>query len=113
MVEPDAGVPHGVPEGVGDGGDLRPALVDQDEVEIAVGRELAAPEAADGDQRHPVGAGLRRGAAPLLLGRWGAGDRIGEQTAQPRVERLDALGPGQAGQCRQVEHESPSMEPSG
>src|SRR5204862_2969360 len=50
VVEPDARVPDGVPEGAGHITDVPSTPVNQDDVDVAARRELAAPIPADGDQ---------------------------------------------------------------
>ena len=55
MVEADALVPHRVPHGVGDATDVPPPVVDEDDVEVAVGAELASPVPTHGDKGDPVG----------------------------------------------------------
>ena len=59
VVEGDALVPHRVPDPVGGGGDVLAALVDQHDVEVAVGAELAPAVATDGHQRHTPGCHRR------------------------------------------------------
>ncbi|MCP9971148.1 hypothetical protein LUX57_43420 [Actinomadura madurae] len=59
VVEPGPGVPDRVPDAVGEGGDAGQAAVQQDEVEVAAGGQLAAGVAAD---RHE-GDAVRDGAA--------------------------------------------------
>jgi hypothetical protein len=50
VVETDAFVPHGVPDGVGHDADVAPAFVHEHHVEIAARTELAPAVAAHGHQ---------------------------------------------------------------
>ena len=51
VVEGDALFPDRVPDAARELVDVAPVAVDQDDVEVAAGRELGAPVAADGHQR--------------------------------------------------------------
>jgi hypothetical protein len=73
MVEAKARVPDWVPHGVRDRRDVRDAVVDQDEVEIAVRGGLAPTQAA---YRYECKAGP-----------------IWQQRGQPTVEQLGAFKP--------------------
>ena len=79
-VEGQARVPDGIPETRGDGADVAPAPVHEDEVDVAVRAELAPAEGADGDQAH------------ALL--------VTQQAGQPRLDQ-GGVGPaeGAAGQA--------------
>ncbi len=82
VVEGEALVPDGVPEAVGDGGDLGRAggaVVQEQDVEVAAGGELAAPVAADGDERDAPG-GAQETAEPAVgdAGQAGAPGRAGQ-----------------------------------
>jgi hypothetical protein len=110
VVQPQAGVPHGVPEGVGERGDLGTPVVDQHEVQVAEGRRLAPAQAADGDQREPFGPAARRGGAASPTRRRCPGHRVGEQAAQPLVQHRHPFGAGQAGQRVEIEHPFPLEE---
>ena len=54
MIELPAGVPDRVPDLVGDLHHVGPAVVQHHDVEVAARAHLAAPVAADGDQRDAV-----------------------------------------------------------
>ncbi len=73
VVEADAFVPHRVPDGIGDATDVPATLVDQHDVEVAVGAELAASVSPHGDEhdstRIPVGGLLEQARQPLVGGR--------------------------------------------
>ncbi len=70
VVELDPLVPHRVPDGVGDLGDVAPAGVDEHHVEVAERRQLAPSVPTHGDQRQALGRAL---------------GRPGEQPGQPPV----------------------------
>jgi hypothetical protein len=61
VVEPDPGVPQRVPELVGDPVDVLAPVVQQHEIEVRPGGQLAAAERPDGHQRGPVGEPDRGG----------------------------------------------------
>ncbi len=109
VVQPQPGVPDRVPDRVGEGGDLRPAVVDEHEVQVTVGWQLPAAQAPDGHQGEPVGAGAGRRAAAAPLRRRGPPDGVGEELPQPGVERRHALLAGHPRQALQVRHVSPSV----
>ena len=69
VVQPEPGVPHRVPEPVGERRDILARRVQQQQVQVAAGRELAPAVPADGDE----GSARRRAACE------------GEQPAQPLV----------------------------
>ncbi len=80
VVEGDAQVPDRVPDGVregGEGGRVRLAVVQQEQVEVAARGEFAAPVAADGDEggaAHPgTGGGGREEAGEPVVGEAGEG----------------------------------------
>jgi hypothetical protein len=75
VVEAQPGVPDGVPEGGRDPVDAGRAVVQQHQVEVAVGGAVAPAQATDRDQADP-------------------GQVAGEQRGQPRVERCRPVGPG-------------------
>jgi hypothetical protein len=54
MVEAHPLVPHRVPDGVGDGTDVPASLMDEDDVEVGAGPELAAAVATHSHQSEPV-----------------------------------------------------------
>jgi hypothetical protein len=78
-------VPQRIPERTGDRLDVVGPLVDQEEVEIAVGTQLAAPVAAHRDERHVV-------AMP---------DGVGVEGSQPGIDRI-AQGCGEHTPCEAV-----------
>ena len=109
VVEPAPGVPQRVPERAAELAQVDAVLVDEHHVEVGVGRELAAPVAADRDQGHPgggpCGGGVRLAAE--LVGRGGPGlalccghacgpERVGAIRARTRPARR--CGP--ARRCR-------------
>ncbi len=84
VVEGEAEVPDGVPDAVGEGGDgarVGAAVVEEQQVEVAAGRQFAAAVAADGDQ----------GDAPCRAGS-GVGGARGEEAVQPAVRQLGERG---------------------
>ena len=83
VVEAQAGVPDRVPDAVGERGRRRrPAVVQQDQVEVAARGELAAAVAADRDQRDP-GAGADAASACAQPSARSA--RVGVRAAQVRA----------------------------
>ena len=52
MVKAKASVPHGIPDVVGDGGDVETGLVQQEQIEIASRREFAATVTANRNKCH-------------------------------------------------------------
>ncbi len=97
MVEVDSLVPDGVPDGVGDLGDIPVTVVDQHHIEVAVGTERAPPIAAHGNegevpagvasslfgQAREPGVGLGRIAPAEFLA---PEPRLGQQSAAPITE---------------------------
>ncbi len=72
VVQRDPLVPHRVPDPVRRLRDVLATLVDQYDVEVAVGAQLATPEATDGQQGHPPSVapgGLVEQAGQPLVGR--------------------------------------------
>src|SRR5674536_188701 len=53
VVQPDAGVPDGVPQPVGQGPDVTATAIDQHQVEVAAGSGFPPAVPADRDQRDP------------------------------------------------------------
>ena len=103
VVEVDALVPHGVPEGVGDRPHLASPVVQEDDVEVAAGRQLSPSVAAGGQQGQAVVASFRRAAQqvgqPVVgLGRVGPTElaarqsRLGEQRGASGLERDRLVG---------------------
>jgi hypothetical protein len=97
VVQVDPLVPHGVPDAVGHRLDVAAPVVDEHDIEVAVGAERATPVAADGDQGEvapalpggPIGQsrepGVRLGgvaAAELLAHQPWLGQQIGAPVPQ-------------------------------
>ena len=92
VVEPDPRVPQGVPQLFGQPVDVLAAVVQQHEIEVGVGRELAPPQRADGDQRGPVGeadGAAARGEPEVVQVDQGRPQRLGPEPplARSRVEQ--------------------------
>ncbi len=94
VVEGEAEVPDGVPDAVGDGGyggGVGGAVVEEQQVEVAAGRERAAAVAADGDEGGAAGrgGGGEEGGQPVVgeAGQLGTARRPGPgllvEEAQP------------------------------
>ncbi len=91
VVEAQAGVPDRVPDALRHAGRLRgPCLVQQEQVEVAAERELAAPVAAHGDEAERVLLPCRRGGEPG-----------GEPFVRQRRERSASPRAGEPGATRQ------------
>ena len=96
VVEGDPLVPHRVPDAVGGGRDVLPALVDQHHVEVAERAELAPSVAADGHQGHAPGVAAGRlveQAGEPLVGRRRVGPAEGVPSQVGPVDQLLASGP--------------------
>ena len=82
VVEAHPLVPDRIPDGVGDGADVPPTLVDEDHVEVAAGTELAPAVAADRHQSEapevPVGGVVQE---PRQPGVGGVGQGMAEVVA--------------------------------
>ncbi len=90
-----AGVPDRVPDGIGERLDPAPAVVDQEQVEVAAGRQLAAPVSADGQQGHAlVVAAGGPGEHLLQPGVGGLGVAPAPVDAGQTSDRRAAAGPG-------------------
>ena len=106
VVQAQALVPQRVPDPVGEGRDVvaaqAPAVVQQDEVDVAGGAAVAAGQRADAGQRHPGGVVQQAGRD---LGERGQG--LGPHVAQPGLDELHELGAavraGSSGPHRQRE----------
>jgi hypothetical protein len=101
VVEPDAAVPDGVPDPIGHLGDVASPLVEQHDVEVASGAQLAATVPADGNERETLAVSLHhpvehsRHPAVHLSGvarrhrlrRERAGEHVGRKTLAYEAER--------------------------
>jgi len=79
VVEPNPLVPHGVPHSVSQCLDVAVRLVDENDVEVAVGAKLAASVSADSDQGYAarvVTRGSQQKLSHPLVG--GSGERAAE-----------------------------------
>jgi hypothetical protein len=101
VVECDPLVPHRVPDPVGGGFDVAPALVDQDHVEIAERAELAPSVAAHGHESEAPGVtagGVLEQAGQPLVGGLGIGPAEGVAAEVGALdERLSAGAQGHGG----------------
>lgn len=97
VVEGEAQVPHRVPDAVGEGGDRArvAAVVQQDQVQVAAGRQFAAAVAADSDQGDParlLGARGEKSREPVVgqFGEGGTARRPGPRPSWRRRSRAAA-----------------------
>ncbi len=98
VIERDPFVPHRVPDPVGEGADVLPSAVDEEDVEIAERAELAASVPADRDEGHPPRVALGRlveevGQPGVRFGRVRMAEGISSQVAA-LDERLAPIAEG-------------------
>ncbi len=104
MVEVGARVPDGVPDPVGECGDARPPVVQEQHVEVAAREQFAPPVAAHRHQRHSRLGPQQRGQPPVRAR--GAAAAVGRERGE--APRPPGSRTGPAGRFRALPAHAPA-----